>query len=54
MADREFELWTGSNMGSSDLEFLLETGSVRGLTDPELAYYSSLRLDPNCVIELCN
>ena len=21
MADREFELWTGSNMGSSDLEF---------------------------------
>ena len=21
MADREFELWTGSNIGSSDLEF---------------------------------
>ena len=49
MADREFELWTGSNMGLSDLEFGLETGSVRGLADPELAYYSSLGLDPNWV-----
>ena len=49
MADREFELWTGSNMGSSDLEFGLETGPVRGLADPELAYYSSLGLDPNWV-----
>ena len=47
MADREFELWAGSNMGSSDLEFGLETGPVRGLADPELAYYSSLGLDPN-------
>ena len=47
MADREFELWTGSNMGSSDLEFRLETGPVRGMADPELAYYSSLGLDPN-------
>ena len=42
MADREFELWFGSNMGSSDLEFGLETGSVRGLADAESAYYSSL------------
>ena len=49
MADREFELWTGSNMGSSDLEFGLETGPVRGLADPELAYYSSLGLCPNWV-----
>ena len=49
MADREFELWTGSNMGSSDLEFGLETGPVRSLAAPELAYYSSLRLDPNWV-----
>ena len=49
MADREFELWAGSNMGSSDLEFGLETGPVRGLADPELAYYSSLGLDPNWV-----
>ena len=40
MADREFELWTGSNMGSSDLGFGLETGPVRGLADPELAFYS--------------
>ena len=47
LADLEFELWTGSNMGSSDLEFELETGPVRGLEDPELAYYSSLGLDPN-------
>ena len=46
MADREFELWTGSDMGSSDLEFELETGPVRGLADPELAYCSSLGLDP--------
>ena len=49
MAEREFELWTGSNMGSSDLEFGLETGTVRGVADPELACYSSLGLDPNCV-----
>ena len=49
IADWEFELWTGSNMGSSDLEFGLETGPVRGLADPELAYYSSLGLDPNWV-----
>ena len=49
MADREFELWTGSNMGSSDLESELETGPVRGLADLELAYYSSLGLDPNWV-----
>ena len=49
MADREFELWTGSNIGSSDLEFVLETGPVRDLADPELAYYSSLGLDPNWV-----
>ena len=49
MADRQFELWTWSNMGSSDLEFGLETGPVRSLADPELAYYSSLGLDPNWV-----
>ena len=50
IADREFELWTGySIMGSSDLEFGLETGPVRGLADPELAYYSRLGLDPNWV-----
>ena len=49
MADKEFELWTRSNMGSSDLEFGLETGPVRILADPELAYYSSLGLDLNCV-----
>ena len=47
MADLEFELWTGSNMGSPDLEFGLETGPVRDLEDPALAYYSSLGLDPN-------
>ena len=47
MADWTFELWTGSNMGSSDLEFRLETGPIRGLADPELAYSSSLGLDPN-------
>ena len=46
MVDREFVLVTGSDMGSSDLEFGLETGPVRGLADPELAYCSSLRLDP--------
>ena len=40
LADREFELWTGSNMDSSDLGFGLETGPVRGLADPELAFYS--------------
>ena len=51
MADREFELWTGSNMGSSDPEFGLETGPVRGLADPELAYCSSLGLDPNWVLQ---
>ena len=49
MADWTFEIWTGSNMGSSDLEFRLETGSIRGLADPELAYSSSLGLDPNWV-----
>ena len=49
LADLEFELWTGSNMGLSDLKFGLETGPVRGLADPELAYYSSLGLDPNWV-----
>ena len=49
MADLEFELRTGSNMGLSDLECGLETGPVRGLADPELAYYSSLGLDPNWV-----
>ena len=49
MADREFELWTGFDMGLSDLEFGLETGPVRGLADPEFAYYFSLGLDPNWV-----
>ena len=49
MADPVFELWTGSNMGSSDLEFGLETVPVKGLADPELAYYSSLGLEPNWV-----
>ena len=49
IADLEFELWTGSNMGSSDLEFGLEAGPVRCSADPELAYYSSLGLDPNWV-----
>ena len=47
MADREFELWTGSSVGSSDLEFGLETGPIRSLADPGLAYYSRLGLDPN-------
>ena len=54
MAEREFELWTGSDMGSSDLEFELETGPVRGLADPELAYCSSLGLDPNWQIQSSN
>ena len=49
MADREFELWTGSNMGLSDLEFGLETGTVWSLADLELAFYSSLGLDSNWV-----
>ena len=49
MADREFELWTLSDMGSSDLEFGLETRPVSGLADPELPYYFCLRLDPNWV-----
>ena len=49
MADREFELWTESNTGSSDLEFGQETEPVRGLADPESAYYSSIGLDPNWV-----
>ena len=49
MADREFELWTGSDTGLSDLEFGQETGPVRGLADPELGYCSSLELDPNWV-----
>ena len=47
MAVREFELWTGSDMGSSDLEFGLETGPVTGLA--ELAFCPSLGLDPNCL-----
>ena len=47
MTDREFELWTGSEMVSSGLEFRLETGPVTGLA--ELAYYPSLGLDPNWV-----
>ena len=38
-----------SNMGSSDLEFRLETRPIRGLADPELAYSSSLGLYPNWV-----
>ena len=54
MADREFELWTGSDMGSSDLEFEPETGPVRGLADPELAYRSSLGLDLNWQIQSSN
>ena len=49
MADWTFEIWTGSNMGSSDLEFRLENGPISGLADPELAYSSSLGLDPNWV-----
>ena len=48
MVDREFELWTGSNMGSSDLEFGLDWAR-QGFGRPELAYYSSLGLDPNWV-----
>ena len=32
-------------MGSSDLEFRLETLPIKGLADPELAYSSSLGLD---------
>ena len=47
MANREFELWTGSEMGSSGLEFGLETGPVTGLA--ELAYCPSLGLAPNWV-----
>ena len=47
MADREFEVWIGSDIASSDLEFGLKTGPVRGLADPELVYCSSLGLDPN-------
>ena len=43
MADREFELWTASDMGSSEMVFGLETGPVTGLA--ELAYYPSLGLD---------
>ena len=54
MADREFELWTGSDMGSSDLEFGLETGPVRGLADPELAYCSNVGLDPNWQTQTSN
>ena len=38
-----------SNMGSSDLEFGLETGPVTGFADSELAYYPSLGRDPNWV-----
>ena len=51
MADREFELSTGSAMDSSDLEFELETVPVRGLADAELAY---LGLDPNWQIQSSN
>ena len=51
MADGEFELWTGSDMGSSDLECGLETGPVKGLVDAELANYPSLGLDPNLVLQ---
>ena len=47
MVDWEFELLAGSDMGSSDLQFGLETGPVTGLADPELAYYPFLGLDPN-------
>ena len=54
MADREFESWIGSVMGSSDLEFGLETGPVRGLADPEVAYFSSLGLDPNWLTQSSN
>ena len=49
IAGQEFEIWTGSNMGSSGLEFGLEIGPVSGLADLELAFYSSLGLDPNWV-----
>ena len=49
MTDRKLELWTKSNMGSSDLEVGLETGPVRGLADPESAYYSNLGLALNWV-----
>ena len=56
MADWTFELWTGtgSNMGSSDLEFRQETGPIRGLADPELAYSSSLGGLTNPEFGLCN
>ena len=54
MADREVELWTGSDMGSSDIEFELETRSIRGLADQELAFCSSLGLDPNWQIQSSN
>ena len=54
MADREFELWTGSDMGSSDLEFGQETGPIRDLVDQESAYCSSLGLDPNWYTQSSN
>ena len=34
MADREFELWTGSNIGSSDLEFLTGDWACQGFGRP--------------------
>ena len=33
IAEWEFELWTGSNMGSSEVGFGLETGPDRGLAE---------------------
>ena len=47
MAGWEFELWTGSESGSSDLEFGLETRPVTGLA--ELAYCPSLGGDPKWI-----
>ena len=48
IADREFELWTGSNMCSSDLEFGLETGtSGVWQTQNWPAILDSQGLDPN-------
>ena len=39
MADRELELWTGSNMDLSDhLAFEPETGPVRGLAHPDMGW----------------
>ena len=36
MADREFELWTGSNMVSSDLEFGLRDWAHLGFGRPRI------------------